>query len=417
MENIQSSYFKKMIFFHLEEGRKLKIIKYNKNFQNFLDINIINYKLFSGKYIINEGDGIIKEYNYFNDELIFEGNYLNGKRNGKGKEYDKHGNLIFEGEYLKGKRYNGNQYFKNEIYELKNGKGIIKEILEEGYIFEGEYLNGEKNGKGKCFFYDTLFFDGEYLKGKIWNGKGYFNNKSYEIKNGKLSVKEYDEHNHLKLSFQYLNGERIGRWILFDLMGNLLMDGEYLNNKLNGKGILYYVLYNEKNFEGEFLNDRKKKGKEYIHNRLEYEGEYLYGIKWNGKGYDEKGNLAYEIINGRGKIREYDKLDNLIFEGEYLNGKRNGKGKEYDKMKNLIFEGEYLNGKRNGIGKEYVGNGLIVLMVFEGEYLNGKRNGKGKEYNKNGGELIFEGQYLNGERNGKTKEYDYESNLEFDGNI
>ena len=37
-------------------------------------------------------------------------------------------------------------------------------------------------------------------------------------------------------------------------------------------------------------------------------------------------------------------------------------------------------------------------MVFEGEYLNGKKNGKGKEYYYNGN-LKFEGKYLNGERN------------------
>ena len=36
----------------------------------------------------------------------------------------------------------------------------------------------------------------------------------------------------------------------------------------------------------------------------------------------------------------------LIFEGEYLNGKRNGKGKEYNFNDQLIFEVEYLNGKR-----------------------------------------------------------------------
>ena len=40
-------------------------------------------------------------------------------------------------------------------------------------------------------------------------------------------------------------------------------------------------------------------------------------------------------------------------------------------------------------------------MKFEGEYLEGKRNGKGKEYYDN--TLIFEGEYLNGERNGKKK--------------
>ena len=44
------------------------------------------------------GKGI--EY-YYNGELIFEGEYVNGERwNGKGKEYDEFGILIFEGEYL-----------------------------------------------------------------------------------------------------------------------------------------------------------------------------------------------------------------------------------------------------------------------------------------------------------------------------
>ena len=65
----------------------------------------------------------------------------------------------------------------------------------------------------------------------------------------------------------------------------------------------------------------------------------------------------------------------------------------YDNGK-LSFEGEYLNGERNGIGKEYYDNGKLK---FEGEYLNGERNGKGKEYNNNN-ELIFEGQFLNGKR-------------------
>ena len=33
-------------------------------------------------------------------------------------------------------------------------------------------------------------------------------------------------------------------------------------------------------------------------------------------------------------------MENVRFEGEYLNGKRHGKGKEYNKYK-LLFEGEY----------------------------------------------------------------------------
>ena len=54
-----------------------------------------------------------------------------------------------------------------------------------------------------------------------------------------------------------------------------------------------------------------------------FEGEYLYQKKWNGKLYDTNGNIISELINGNGKVKEYDEEYGYIsFEGEYLNGKR-----------------------------------------------------------------------------------------------
>ena len=50
-----------------------------------------------------------KEYDDIG-QLKYEGEYLNGFRNGKGKEYDLDGNLIFEGEYLNNKRKKGKKY-------------------------------------------------------------------------------------------------------------------------------------------------------------------------------------------------------------------------------------------------------------------------------------------------------------------
>ena len=49
-----------------------------------------------------------------------------------------------------------------------------------------------------------------------------------------------------------------------------------------------------------------------------------------GKGYDKINNIAYELKDRKDLIKEYDDICFLIFEGEYLKGKRNGKGKEYD---------------------------------------------------------------------------------------
>ena len=128
LKNIKSSYFNAKIFSYIEERQKLKIIKYNKNLQKNMNISIINYKFFSGKYIIYESNGIGKEYDGYDGELEFEGEYLNGERNGKGKEYWIVGKLVFEGEYKKGKR---------------NGKG--KDYYENGKLkFEGEYLNDKE---------------------------------------------------------------------------------------------------------------------------------------------------------------------------------------------------------------------------------------------------------------------------------
>ena len=101
--------------------------------------------------------------------------------------------------------------------------------------------------------------------------------------------------------------------------------------------------------------------------------------------------------NGLGKY--YYESGELMFEGEYLNGKVYGQVKQYYKNGELLFEGVYLNGKGNGKGKCYYKSGKLM---FEGEYFNGEKNGKGKEYNDNGA-ILFEGKYLNGKANGRGK--------------
>ena len=166
IENIKSIYFIKILFSHMNEKTKLKILKYNKNLQETMEIKLINYKFYSGRYIIYDINGKGREYSGDKDKLIFEGDYLNGKRNGKGKEYYNNGELFYEGEYLNGK---------------KNGKG--KEYNYDGIlIFEGEYLNGKRNGKGKKYLNGKIEFETEYLNGINLTNKVYDKNgKLYEI--------------------------------------------------------------------------------------------------------------------------------------------------------------------------------------------------------------------------------------------
>ena len=425
LEKVGSDFFCEKIFSFIDEKQKLKIIRYNKILQKITNISISNYIHFKGEYIIYdsndkrkrktydklnnltydgeylhcERNGKGKEINTYNDNLIFEGEYLNGKgkeyydnskllfegeylngkRNGKGKQYYYDGKLEFEGEYLDGEKIIGTKYDQkgNIKYEINNlnGKGKEYNYFNDKVEFEGEYLKGKRNGKGKEFNdKGNIIFEGEYLNGKRWNGKGYdgSNNIVYELKEGKSSIKEYGWYGSLIFEGEYLNGEKNGKGKQYDNQTvKLLFEGEYLNGKRHGKGKEFYfvngkLLYegeykNEQRngkgkeydtngkliFEGEYLYNYKIKGKYYINEKLEFEGDFRYDKKWNGKGYDDNGQVNYELINGKGRAKEYNEYKSYLkFEGEYLNGERNGKGKEYDEKGEIIFEGEYLNGKR-----------------------------------------------------------------------
>ena len=96
LDSIKSLFFIKKIFSYLDEERKLKLIKYNKKKQDLIEINLFNYKIFSGRYIQYEENKKGKEYSCYNDNILFEGEYLNGNRNGIGKEYSENGNIIYE---------------------------------------------------------------------------------------------------------------------------------------------------------------------------------------------------------------------------------------------------------------------------------------------------------------------------------
>ena len=136
--------------------------------------------------------------------------------------------MKFEGEFLFGKKWNGKGYDPkgNKVYELKNGKGFVKEYEFGQLIYEGEYLNGERNGKGKEYRKGELTFEGEYLKSKRWNGKG----------------KEYFVLDELIYEGEYLNGKKWNGKGKESVLGYPVFNGVYSNGKLtsNQSGYLNF---------------------------------------------------------------------------------------------------------------------------------------------------------------------------------
>ena len=148
-------------------------------------------KEYEGDKIVFEGEYLNGKYwkgkdkTYYNDILKFECEYLNGKIwNTKIFDYKKPNHIIYEVINGNGiiKQYN-NRFLKEYKGEYLNGErnGKGKEYNWGSLVFEGEYLNGERNGKGKEYNIEgVLIFEGEYLNGKRRKGKQF--NKEGELK-------------------------------------------------------------------------------------------------------------------------------------------------------------------------------------------------------------------------------------------
>ena len=112
LNKIKSKYILQNIFIHVNNTQKLNTLRFNKRTQNRLELNIVDYRRLSGKYKIIKNNEL-KIYNSYNDRILFEGQYSNGNKNGKGREYDLEGRIIFDGEYYDGKKWNGTEKIYN----------------------------------------------------------------------------------------------------------------------------------------------------------------------------------------------------------------------------------------------------------------------------------------------------------------
>ena len=108
------------------EGDSLYNIKWNGN--GYDENGNIIYKL-------NNGNGKIKHYDN-GGNLLYEGDISNGKANGKGKEYNNN-QLIYYGEFLNGKRW-------NEIGKAKNDDSDSDSDSDDDELFFFEYTNEKK---------------------------------------------------------------------------------------------------------------------------------------------------------------------------------------------------------------------------------------------------------------------------------
>jgi hypothetical protein len=221
-----------------------------------------------------------------------------------------------------------------------------------------------------------------------------------------------------------------------------IYEGETLNDKHNGQGILKHKIYLD-------LSDRKFLSKSFfvgdnwkeipknftINDKKKFrEIEYKYIGEWKNGHQDGQGTLFLDgHIKNEGEWKD-GKLngfgtdltkDGTGYIGQFKHGKYHGKG-TYTSMNSFEgkrvnlsaskskYVGQFKNDNKHGQG-EYTYENDNIKEYYQGAWLNDEKHGKGYEKitNSNGQILEYTGEYLKDEKHGEG----YEKITKIDGEI
>lgn len=123
-------------------------------------------KLFSGVWSDGKQHGFIKMTTHKDCES-FEGEMINNKKHGQGKEVKKGDS--YDGMFESNKRHgeglmkfaNGDSYAGNWVEDKMQGFGIFNAASGDNY--EGDFQNGKRTGTGTMIYKDGSRYHGEWL--------------------------------------------------------------------------------------------------------------------------------------------------------------------------------------------------------------------------------------------------------------
>lgn len=158
------------------------------------------------------------------DGTVYIGSFLNGKKEGIGRQQCGLGKYTYEGEFKENER---------------QGKG--REIYPDNSWYEGNFHNGKKNGKGKYNLADGSLYEGQFLNGNI-NGVVRINIKkgTYKWTDGKSYTGEWKDNSLHGFGVLIKPGKKY--------------QGYFANDKKNGLGI-YTVGDEKKRLVGKFIDN------------------------------------------------------------------------------------------------------------------------------------------------------------------
>ena len=160
---------------------------------------------------------------FMDDGSVYEGEYKNGKPNGKGSMTSYDNKTIYDGDWINGKRegngkliisdeYNYTGPFEND--QFSGSGGVLCD--NKGNIYEGDFEKGKFEGYGHYKMSNGDTYIGEF-KGGLFHGKGQYNDKEGNVFDGEFKKGKKDgegvliKKNGEKLEGKFKNDEFIGK--------------------------------------------------------------------------------------------------------------------------------------------------------------------------------------------------------------
>ena len=166
----------------------------------------------------------------------------------------------------------------------------------------------------------------------------------------------------------------------------------------SGRVIVYYDTEKEKPMYSGTLQDGLLQGRglEYDEAGLViYEGNFVDGLRDGTGNLYENGVLVYEGVfsNGTATGMGTAYADGVkCYEGSFVDGLYEGEGTEYDTDGNVKYKGSFSAGKYEGQGTAYYTNGE---RAYVGAFVNGLYEGEGTEYSEDG-QVCYKGSFAEG---------------------
>jgi len=303
----------------------------------------------------------------------------NGLRQGTWKEFHPNGRLHSEGNYVDDRR--------NGIFKIYDREGNLKDLVKYDL---GEVAPEEEQ---------AMMLDIRrtyHPNGKVATLGSYSRTGTREG-----LFREYDDKGNLTAAIIYTGNRVVSRGMVDE------------RGQMTGIWNEYYVS-GEKRAEGEYVEGRKHGSWVFYHRtgEVEQRGNYVNGLPHgNWRWYYRSGKLHREETYRRGREDgesvEYDEQGNILVKGEYIDGLREGEWSYH--VGDHREQGSYRSGLKHGewvhiydhSGKRH----------FVGEFIDGERHGRHRWWWPNG-QLRLDGRWRMGQEQGDHIHYDELGNVD-----